>query len=641
MAFLSHWSIRTKFFAVIGFLVLVMIGGIAGLLLELRTDISRYNRFLEDDAQAAILLTGANRNLQGIGYSAYQALTYKAGSPESGAATANFHTNISTFERRVKSAIERAPDYAADLEADMRAYLEVKAILESAVRLAGEGRTDDARAELLKADRMITPLAIKMRGLSDKMSADLINKGEGLKRNAENAAVIAAALGAAVVVIALALAYAVAVFGVSRPLAAVTGRLRGLADGDVDSPILGMERKDEIGTIAAALAVFRDSALAKTRMEQEAEDQRRQSEEGRLLDDRRKQADAAQLQAAMQALATGLRRLSGGDVSEPIETPFAPHLDALRIDYNNTVLGLSEAMERIRHNAQAMTSGSAEIRTAADDLSRRTEKQAASIEETAAALEEITTNVKDASTRATEAGELVVRTRKNAERSGEIVGNAIDAMGAIEKSSKEIVNIISVIDEIAFQTNLLALNAGVEAARAGEAGKGFAVVAQEVRELAQRSASAAKEIKSLISASSEHVGQGVTLVQETGNALRSIVSEVQQINRLVEAVVLSAREQSSGLSAINTAINTIDQNTQQNAAMVEQSSAASNALAREADALNALVQQFRTRGSAAPAAAAVPPRAATAAPVAQPLRAAGGGRAYAASAQPQPEWTEF
>jgi len=226
-------------------------------------------------------------------------------------------------------------------------------------------------------------------------------------------------------------------------------------------------------------------------------------------------------------------------------------------------------------------------------LSRRTEQQAASVEETAAALEEITTTVADSTKRAEEASQLVAKTRVEAERSGDVVNKAIVAMSEIEKSSIEISNIIGLIDDIAFQTNLLALNAGVEAARAGDAGRGFAVVAQEVRELAQRSAKAATEIKVLINASGQQVKSGVALVGETGQALSTIVQEVQEINTHVSAIAESAREQSLGLKEINTAVNSIDQGTQQNAAMVEQSTAASHSLAQEAVALNELMTQFK------------------------------------------------
>ena len=236
---------------------------------------------------------------------------------------------------------------------------------------------------------------------------------------------------------------------------------------------------------------------------------------------------------------------------------------------------------------------SAEIRQAADDLSGRTEQQAASVEETAAALEEITTTVADSSRRAEEAGKMASLTKSNPEDSGRIVTQAVEAMEEVKDSSNEISNIIGVIDEIAFQTKLLALDAGVEAARAGDAGKGFAVVAQEVRELAQRSAKAAKEIKALITASSQQVMAGVDLVATTGEALGQIVEQVQQINTNANAIVEGSKEQAIGLKEINTAVNSTDQGTQQNAAMVEQSTAASHSLACESDSLFVLISEFR------------------------------------------------
>jgi methyl-accepting chemotaxis protein len=300
---------------------------------------------------------------------------------------------------------------------------------------------------------------------------------------------------------------------------------------------------------------------------------------------------------AVEVLGNALKELAAGDLEQRISEPFPANLAKLKEDFNGSVAQLEEAMQSIGNNAAAIASGAAEIRQAADDLAKRTEQQAASVEETAAALEEITTTVSDSSRRADEAGSLVAKTRENAERSGDVVRQAISAMGAIETSSKEISNIIGVIDDIAFQTNLLALNAGVEAARAGDAGKGFAVVAQEVRELAQRSANAAKEIKTLITTSGDQVKQGVSLVGRTGTALEEIVTQVQDINRNVIAIVESSREQSIGLKEINTAVNTMDQGTQQNAAMVEESNAASHSLASEAEALSNLLAQFKTGGA--------------------------------------------
>ncbi|MCF1484285.1 chemotaxis protein [Allorhizobium ampelinum] len=295
----------------------------------------------------------------------------------------------------------------------------------------------------------------------------------------------------------------------------------------------------------------------------------------------------------VQEIGHALQALSDGDLTVSLERPFVSGLDQIRLDLNNAMEKLTTAMRTVAMNANAIAAGTNQIKSASDDLSRRTEQQAASVEETAAALEEVTQTVTDSAKRAAEAANLVARTKAQAEASSQVVRNAIDAMGQIENSSNEISNIIGVIDDIAFQTNLLALNAGVEAARAGEAGKGFAVVAQEVRELAQRSAKAAKEIKLLITTSSNQVETGVSLVGETGKALTTILAEVQEVNRNIGAIVEATREQATGLREINKAVNTMDQNTQQNAAMVEESSAASHGLAQQTENLRNLLEQFR------------------------------------------------
>ena len=253
-------------------------------------------------------------------------------------------------------------------------------------------------------------------------------------------------------------------------------------------------------------------------------------------------------------------------------------------------------MSNVRGAAGTINDNSAELSSAANDLSKRTEQQAAALEETAAALDEITTTVRAASARATEARDMVYETKQSAAKSGEIVRSAVTAMSRIEDSSTKISQIIGVIDEIAFQTNLLALNAGVEAARAGEAGRGFAVVAQEVRELAQRSANAAKEIKTLISASASEVAGGVSLVRSTGTALVEIESLVNKVNEHVESIATAAREQSTALAEINSSVNHMDQMTQKNAAMVEETTAASETLAAESRQLQALLSNFKLEG---------------------------------------------
>ncbi|HEY0124421.1 MAG TPA: globin-coupled sensor protein [Rhizobium sp.] len=320
------------------------------------------------------------------------------------------------------------------------------------------------------------------------------------------------------------------------------------------------------------------------------------------------------------------------------ELPEAYH--ALRDDFNNSVDTLSSALQAVGETTASINAAAREIGHAADDLSKRTEQQAASVEETAAALEEITNTVRTSAQRAEEAGALVARTKTGAEKSGAVVQQAITAMGEIERSSREIGNIIGVIDEIAFQTNLLALNAGVEAARAGDAGRGFAVVAQEVRQLAQRSATAAKEIKALITKSGEQVSSGVALVGDTGKALETIIGDVEEINRNVTAIVEAAREQSTGLQEINNAVATIDQGTQQNAAMVEQTTAASHNLATEVHELNQLLGQFQLGQTPAPAFRNAPAPVASSSParvLTNRLSRAFSGNAALA----QDDWQEF
>ncbi|WP_339759425.1 methyl-accepting chemotaxis protein [uncultured Hoeflea sp.] len=383
----------------------------------------------------------------------------------------------------------------------------------------------------------------------------------------------------------------------SGTISQMTGTMVRLANGDLEAEVQDQNRSDEVGAMARAVQVFKDSGLEKIRLEQEADLQRDSAEQARHRNSEAERVRAQEMEQATKGLADGLRHLADGDLSYQLSQPFAADFEGLRSDFNAAVLQLGNTLRSVAEASQQIDTGSREISQSAQDLSKRTEQQAASLEETAAALDQITANVSNSTQRVEEAGTVAVKANQSAVQSATIVSNAVDAMGRIEQSSSQISNIIGVIDEIAFQTNLLALNAGVEAARAGEAGKGFAVVAQEVRELAQRSAQAAKEIKDLIRNSSVEVESGVRLVNETGEALKAIESYIVNVNDHMKAIAHAAKEQSVGLSEVNLAVNQMDQVTQQNAAMVEESTAASASLSDEAGRLGTLIGQFRLSGT--------------------------------------------
>ena len=382
---------------------------------------------------------------------------------------------------------------------------------------------------------------------------------------------------------------------VTGPVSRIRTALQQMAAGQANVEIHGADRRDELGDITKSLLVLRDAVNERASLQARDVDQQRA-----LAKDREEAASLARSAAqrqeqAMDALGRSLEALARGNLSIVLDD-LGSDYSKLRADFNAAVSALRGTIEAIAETGRVVNDSAADISSATNNLSRRTEQQAAALEETAAALEEITATVKTASDRAVEARAMVAETKDSAGRSGQIVSQAIDAMGRIEQSSQKISQIITVIDEIAFQTNLLALNAGVEAARAGEAGRGFAVVAQEVRELAQRSANAAKEIKSLINASAQEVGAGVSLVRTTGEALVEIVQLVEKVNTQVEGIATASREQATGLAEINSSVNHMDQMTQQNAAMVEESTAASQTLAEQSRHLQSLLSGFELGG---------------------------------------------
>ncbi|CAN7186942.1 methyl-accepting chemotaxis protein [Caulobacter sp. LjRoot300] len=381
-----------------------------------------------------------------------------------------------------------------------------------------------------------------------------------------------------------------------KPIQAMTGFMGRLAAGDYDRAVPFAGRGDEIGEMANSVAVFREAIVARQAAEDRIAVERDETEIAKTRHDAERRTEETGRLQVVEALGAAVTRLKAGDLTARLETMFPSAYERLRGDFNRAIAGLEAAMVEVVEGAGGLRAGAGEIRGAIEDLSARTERQAASLAETAAAVGQVSASVRRTAEGATEANAAVTDSRAVADRSSQVVGRAAQAMSQIESSSAKVSQILGVIDEIAFQTNLLALNAGVEAARAGDAGRGFAVVAQEVRALAQRSAEAAKEIKGLISESSDHVRCGVTLVGQAGEALGDIVERVGLIGGLMEQIAQSSREQAAGLAEIDQAVGQMDQVIQQNAAMAEQATAASRGLADDAVRLEAQVEHFQVSG---------------------------------------------
>jgi methyl-accepting chemotaxis protein len=464
----------------------------------------------------------------------------------------------------------------------------------------------------------------------------------------------------------------------SGPIRRVSGVMNSVAEGNLDTDVPYLGRADEIGEMAAAVEIFKRNGLEVRRMNAQEATMRAKSDDlqsgmsvvvgaaaegdfscriDKDYGDENLNRFAQNINTLLIGVDSGVsetRRvmasLADGDLTEAMRGDFKGVFAELQGNVNTTFAKLRDTISEVRDTTEGISGNANELRVAADDLSKRTEQQAAALEETSAALDEITAVVRNSTERAQEASTMVTETKEKTAESGKVVREAVSAMGRIEQASREISQIINVIDEIAFQTNLLALNAGVEAARAGDAGKGFAVVAQEVRELAQRSANAAKDIKSLITKSGVEVSQGVTLVQKTGGALDEIETRVLRINDHIHSIATAAREQSTGLQEVNTAINQMDQVTQRNAAMVEETSAATHKLTSEARNLVSLVGRFRLgddRGyNQSQPVARVAPASSRSTPAASPARRMMGNvaRAFggsAAVAQSTDDWQEF
>jgi methyl-accepting chemotaxis protein len=501
------------------------------------------------------------------------------------AARAEFAALSETFKKIEKaSQTPERQEQMKQLNAALTPYL---AAFDTTMKLLAE------RQALLQTENT---LSTEMMGSRSKLKTNQEKVLADMTAVSKASMSAAQMTGLAVAGIALVLGIVLSWFisrGITRPILSLSGAMRALSSGKLDTEVAGAERGDEIGGMAQAVLVFRDAGLEKVRLEKVAEEQRQAAEAERARNEIAQRDAARQVQQVVAGLGAGLERLARGDLTYRVTDEFADEYKKIQEDFNAAIDQLQDTIKNIALSSSEVSSAAAEISTSTTDLSQRTEEQAASLEQTSASMEEMAATVKKNAENAQHANQLAQGTQDIANRGGAVVAEAVTAMAAIEESSRKISDIISVIDEIARQTNLLALNAAVEAARAGEAGRGFAVVASEVRSLAQRSSQAAKDIKDLITNSSGQVQQGVDLVNRAGQSLHEIMESIRNVAAIVADIANASTEQASGIDQINKALNQMDEVTQQNSALVEENAATAKTLEDQQSAMNERVGFFR------------------------------------------------
>jgi len=607
----DNLKLRTKFLIPLALMAVVTLAVAAFGAIRLVGVSSTASDIIERRDLAAVELTRAARVIDEAPRLVFAMLLYDEGDPARKTAQRDFDSLAPNATALLNQAAGRLPDKAAEIgkfterfaaiadnaklpfQIGLGAPGLIHGVAINQDQLMSMGHGADLATEI---DRQARALVADMKAFNDALLAANASASQGLNAMASESATGTALLGAVATLLAGAFALWMVSRKVARPLNSMVERMLALAQGDLEVEIDGLERGDEIGQIADAAQAFKINAFERVRVEREAAEHRAAADAERRRVEIEK-ARAAGVQArAMRALGEGLQRLAGGDLTARLDHGFPSEFAKIHDDFNAAAEKLMEAVRLVVTSTTSIRSSSREISASSDDLSHRAEQEAANLEETTSALNEITATLRKSAEGAKLAADAVANADGDAKKGAVVVKQAIEAMDAIAKSSEQISQIISVIDEIAFQTNLLALNAGVEAARAGEAGRGFAVVASEVRALAQRSAEAAKQIKGLISTSSSEVRSGVQLVSESGKALERIIAQVSEINRVVGEIAAGVQEQASGLQQINAAVTQMGEMTQRNATMVEESNTASHSLSQETSQLATLVEQFRVEG---------------------------------------------
>ena len=588
---LKHLGIPAKIMSVVALVSLLGLGVSMFTVFKIQSLDDAYSRAVVQ-SEVIYRVARANRNLAESVYQAYKVLVYDGQSAEARAAGEAAQVGMDRARENLTAARERMPVLAGEFDKFMSQMNSIDKISDEAVALGLRDENDAARQRLRDMDQTAADYLENSRVFVEKLFDENVETSAQATASANQTTIIALVLAALGAFGGLAIAYMVARKGITQPLGSLVNGMTQLADGNLDVDIDGQDRRDEVGRMARAVQIFKAAGLENRRLQADVERNRASQDEASARQTAIENARAEDLRHFVTIVEAGFNRLADGDLTVRMNQSVASEFEPIRVKFNDSVTQLEETIGFVVSSIQTIRNGLSEIAIASNDLSQRTEQQAASIEQTVAALSEVSQGIDLTATNAGQARAVASGALRKAEEGGAIVSKAVAAMEAIEGSSQKISQIIGVIDEIAFQTNLLALNAGVEAARAGEAGKGFAVVAQEVRELAQRSATAAKEIKDLISTSRDQVGAGVDLVTSSGHSLEEILGEVGKMAEVISQIASSAQQQAVSLREVSGAADQMDKVTQQNAAMVEETTAATKSVEAETESLAEAVSRF-------------------------------------------------
>ena len=576
---------------------------------------ARQTEEIVDHVQPALtVLTTENLEIQGLGYDIYRVLSYQTGTAEENHAVAAFHAAANAGTTSFDQAALLDPAEADGIIAFKTRFAGIQAELavQEAVAETTNGFTLGSRdtasdldvsagvaRHLVRIDTEIDAFSRDLNGFTASVQARDAQQSAGLRADGRRAIWLMVGDGIAALLVGTGVSQWIVSAKVEGPMRGLSERMTRLAEGRLETDINGAARRDEVGLMAKAVLVFKDNALVQQRLQAEAS-----VFQGRL-DEMLKERDA-QLKTAVHesntvvsALKRGLEKAAHGDLAFRLRSWFPDQFKTLRMDFNDAMDTLRDTMTTVAACAGQMRQEAAGITRTSDDLARRAERQAASLEQAAVVLGRMTGMVRQTASDANQANQVASAAAADARRSGEVVQQTVGAMSGIEQSARKIGEIIGVIDEIAFQTNLLALNAGGEAARAGDAGRGFAGVATEVRSLAERSTEAAREIKTIIAESGAQVQSGVRLVGETGEALQRIAEHVSALDELIAGIARAAGEQANGIGDVNGAMSEMDKVTQQTAAIVRETNEASHGMSAQADRLAALIGGFRLTEEAA------------------------------------------